>query len=49
MRRVRRAERPDNLGARLDAVEVARGGGADERPLAPFPPRMDTPPLVIAA
>ena len=40
---------PDNLRARLDAVEAARGGGADERPLAPFPPRPDTPPAVIAA
>ena len=39
----------DNLRARLDAVEAARGGGADERPLAPFPPRRDTPPSVIAA
>ena len=40
---------PDNLRARLDAVEAARGGGADEWPLAPFPPRPDTPPAVIAA
>ena len=30
-------------------MEAARGGGADERPLAPFPPRPDTPPAVIAA
>ena len=43
------ARLPDNLRARLDAVEAARGGGADERPLAPFPPRPDTPPPVIAA
>ena len=43
------ARLPDNLRARLDAVEAARGGGADERPLAPFPPRPDTPPAVIAA
>ena len=43
------ARLPDNLRARLDAVEAARGGGADERPLAPFPPRPDTPPVVIAA
>ena len=42
------ARLPDNLRARLDAVEAARGGGADERPLAPFPPRPDTPPVVIA-
>ena len=40
---------PDNLRARLDAVQAARGGGADERPLAPFPPRPDTPPAVIDA
>ena len=40
---------PDNLRARLDAVEAAKGGGAHERPLAPFPPRPDTPPAVIAA
>ena len=31
------ARLPDNLWARLDAGEAARGGGADERPLAPFP------------
>ena len=37
-----------NLRARLDAAEAARGGGADERPLAPFPPRPDTPPAVVA-
>ena len=43
------ARLPDNLRARLDAVEAARGGGADERPLAPFPPRPDTPPAVIVA
>ena len=43
------ARLPDNLRARLDAVEAARGGGADERPLAPFPPRPDTPPAAIAA
>ena len=43
------ARLPDNLRARLDAVEAARGGGADERPLAPFPPRPDTPLAVIAA
>ena len=43
------ARLPDNLRARLDAVEAARGGGADERPLAPFPPRPDTPQAVIAA
>ena len=43
------ARLPDNLRARLDAVEAARGGGADERPLAPFPPRPDTPPVMIAA
>ena len=30
-------------------MEAARGGGADELPLAPFPPRPDTPPSVIAA
>ena len=28
---------PANLRARLDAAEAARGGGADERPLAPTP------------
>ena len=43
------ARLPDNLRARVDAVEAARGGGADERPLAPFPPRPDTPPVTIAA
>ena len=43
------ARLPDNLRARLDAVEAARGGGADERPLAPFPPRPDTPPVMVAA
>ena len=43
------ARLPDNLRARLNAVEAARGGGADERPLAPFTPRPDTPPAVIAA
>ena len=43
------AQLPRNLRARLDAVEAARGGGADERPLAPFPPRPETPPEVIAA
>ena len=40
---------PANLRARLDAAEAARGGGADERPLAPLPPRPDTPPAVVAA
>ena len=44
-----RARLPDNLRARLDAAEAARGGGADERPLAPFPPRPDTPPAMVAA
>ena len=43
------ARLPDNLRARLDAAEAARGGGADERPLAPFPPRPDTPPVMVAA
>ena len=43
------ARLPANLRARLDAAEAARGGGADERPLAPFPPRPDTPPEVVAA
>ena len=43
------ARLPDDLRARLDAVEAARGGVADERPLAPFPPRPDTPPAVMAA
>ena len=43
------ARLPDNLRARPDAVEAARGGGADERPLAPFPPRPETPPAVTAA
>ena len=43
------ARLPPNLRARLDAAEAARGGGADERPLAPFPPRPDTPPEVVAA
>ena len=40
------ARLPDNLRARMDAVEAARGGGADKRPLAPFLPRPDTPPAV---
>ena len=43
------ARLPDNLRARLDAAEAARGGGADERPLAPFPPRPDTPQGMVAA
>ena len=43
------ARLPGNLRARLDAAEAARGGGADEPPLAPFPPRPDTPPAVVAA
>ena len=43
------ARLPDNLRARLGAAEAARGGGADERPLAPFPPRPDTPPAMVAA
>ena len=43
------ARLPDDLRARLDAVEAATGGGANERPLAPFPPRLETPPAVIAA
>ena len=43
------ARLPDNLRARLDAAEAARGGGADERPLAPFPSRPDTPPAIVAA
>ena len=43
------ARLPDNLRARLDAAEAARCGGADERPLAPFPPRPDTPPAMVAA
>ena len=43
------ARLPDNLRARLEAVEVARSGGADERLLAPFPPRLESPPAVIAA
>ena len=42
------ARLPANLRARLDAAEAARGGGADERPLAPFPPRPDTPPALVA-
>ena len=43
------ARLPDNLRARLDAAEAAKGEGADERPLAPFLPRPDTPPAVIVA
>ena len=43
------ARLPDNLRARLDAAEAARGGGADEQPLAPLPPRLDTPPAMVAA
>ena len=43
------ARLPDNLRTRLDAAEAARGGGADERPLAPFPPRPDTLPVMVAA
>ena len=43
------ARLPANLRARLDAAEAARGGGADERPLAPFPPRPDTPLAMVAA
>ena len=43
------ARLPANLRARLDAAEAAGGGGADERPLAPFPPWPDTPPAVVAA
>ena len=36
---------PDKLRARLDAAEAARGRGADERPLAPFPPRPESLPV----
>ena len=43
------ARLPDNLRAWLDAAEAARGGGADERPLAPFLPQPDTPPAMVAA
>ena len=43
------ARLPDNLRARLNTAEAARGGGADERPLAPFLPRPDTPPAMDAA
>ena len=43
------ARLPNNLRARLDAAEAARGGGADKRLLAPFPPRPDTPPAMVAA
>ena len=43
------ARLPDNLRARLDALEAARGGGADERLLVPFPPQPDTSLAVIAA
>ena len=39
----------ENQRARRDVVEAARGGGADERPLAPFPPGTETPPAVIVA
>ena len=42
------ARLPANLRARLDAAEAAKGGDTDERPLAPFPPRPDTPPAVVA-
>ena len=38
------ARLPDNLRARLDAAEAARGRGPDEQPLAPFPPRPESPP-----
>ena len=40
---------PHNLRARLDAAEAARGRGAEERPLAPLPPRPDTLPTIVAA
>ena len=43
------ARLPNNLRAQLDAVEAARGQGADKRPLAHFSLRPDTPPVVIAA
>ena len=43
------ARLPANLRARLDAAEAARGGGADEGPLAPCPPRPDTLPAMVAA
>ena len=43
-----RARLPDNLRARLEVLEAARSGGADVRPLAPFPPRPESPPAVIA-
>ena len=43
------ARLPANLRVRLVAAEAARGGGADELPLAPFPPRPDTPPADDAA
>ena len=33
-----------NLGARLDAAEAAGGEAADKQPLAPLPPRPESPP-----
>ena len=44
-----RARLPGNVRARLEAAEAARSGGVDERPLAPFPPRPESPPAVVAA
>ena len=43
-----RARLPGNLRARLNAAEGARGGDADEQPLAPFPPQPESPPAKAA-
>ena len=37
-----------HLTARLDAVEAVGKEAADEQPLAPFPPRPDSPPAAAA-
>ena len=37
------------LRERLDEADVAGGGAADGRPLAPFPPQPESPPAVAAA
>ena len=42
------ARLPDSLRARLDAAEGARGGDADEQPLAPFRPQPESPQAVVA-
>ena len=46
---INRARLLARLRARLDAAEAAGGGAADERPLAPFPARLESPRAVAVA